>query len=56
MRLRKITLPVVTEGLAARRVHEKVGFVEEGRLRQTLRRDGRWYDMFPMGLLAGELR
>ncbi len=35
---------------------EKVGFVDEGRLRQIFRRDGQWYDMFTMGLLEGELR
>ncbi|MFI1866544.1 GNAT family N-acetyltransferase [Streptomyces jumonjinensis] len=56
MRLHKITLTVVTENHAARRVYEKVGFVTEGRLRQVFRRDGRWYDMFTMGLLEGELR
>jgi RimJ/RimL family protein N-acetyltransferase len=56
MRLHKISLTVVTENRAARRVYEKVGFVEEGRLRQTFRRDGQWYDMFTMGLLEGELR
>jgi len=55
MRLHKVTLTVVTENHAARRVYEKVGFVEEGRLRQVFRRDGKWYDMFTMGLLAGEL-
>lgn len=56
MRLHKITLTVVTENHSARRVYEKVGFVTEGRLRQVFRRDGRWYDMFTMGLLEGELR
>ncbi|NYI07466.1 GNAT family N-acetyltransferase [Allostreptomyces psammosilenae] len=56
MRLHKVTLTVVTENHAARRVYEKVGFVEEGRLRQVFRRDGRWYDMYTMGLLAHELR
>jgi RimJ/RimL family protein N-acetyltransferase len=56
MRLHKITLTVVTENRGARRVYEKVGFVEEGRLRQVFRRDGRWHDMFTMGLLEGELR
>ncbi|PLW74540.1 GNAT family N-acetyltransferase [Streptomyces sp. SCUT-3] len=56
MRLHRITLTVVTENHAARRVYEKVGFVEEGRLRQVFRRDGRWHDMFVMGLLEGELR
>ncbi|MEO3976193.1 GNAT family protein [Streptomyces sp. CAU 1734] len=56
MRLHKISLTVATENHAARRVYEKVGFVEEGRLRQVFRRDGQWYDMFTMGLLADELR
>ncbi len=56
MRLHKISLTVATENHPARHVYEKVGFVEEGRLRQVFRRDGRWYDMFTMGLLEGELR
>ena len=56
MRLHKITLTVVTENHAAHRVYGKVGFVEEGRLREVFRRDGRWYDKYTMGLLAGELR
>ncbi|WP_299530268.1 GNAT family N-acetyltransferase [uncultured Streptomyces sp.] len=56
MRLHKVTLTVVTENHAARKVYEKVGFVEEGRLRKVFRRDGAWYDMFTMGLLSTELR
>jgi len=56
MRLHKISLTVVTENHAAHRVYQKVGFVDEGRLRQVFRRDGQWYDMYTMGLLAGELR
>jgi RimJ/RimL family protein N-acetyltransferase len=56
MRLHKISLTVVTENHAARHVYQKVGFVEEGRLRQVFRRDDQWYDMFTMGLLEGELR
>ncbi|SCF39953.1 Protein N-acetyltransferase, RimJ/RimL family [Micromonospora matsumotoense] len=56
MRLHRITLTVVTENLAAHHVYRKVGFVDEGRLRQSFRRDGRWYDKFVMGLLADELR
>ena len=55
MRLHKITLTVVTENEAAFRAYQKVGFVEEGRLRQVFRRDGRWYDQYTMGLLEGEL-
>ncbi|MGW7261434.1 GNAT family N-acetyltransferase [Streptomyces sp. NPDC054834] len=56
MRLHKIRLTVVTENHAAHRVYQKVGFVDEGRLRQEFRRDGQWYDMFTMGLLEDELR
>lgn len=56
MRLHRVTLTVVTENRAARRAYEKVGFVEEGRLRSSFRRDGVWYDQFLMGLLEGELR
>jgi RimJ/RimL family protein N-acetyltransferase len=56
MRLHKITLTVVTENEAAHHVYQKVGFVDEGRLRQVFRRDGQWYDMYTMGLLEGELR
>jgi RimJ/RimL family protein N-acetyltransferase len=55
MRLHKIALTVVTENEAAHHVYRKVGFVEEGRLRQSFRRDGRWYDQYTMGLLADEL-
>jgi RimJ/RimL family protein N-acetyltransferase len=56
MRLHKITLTVVAENHAAHHVYQKVGFVDEGRLRQVFRRDGHWYDKFTMGLLEGELR
>jgi RimJ/RimL family protein N-acetyltransferase len=56
MRLHKITLEVVTENHAAHHIYQKVGFTDEGRLREVFRRDGQWYDMFTMGLLEGELR
>jgi len=56
MRLHKISLSVVTENLSAVHVYRKVGFVEEGRLRQVFRQEGQWIDKFTMGLLAGELR
>lgn len=56
MRLHRIALTVVTENHAAHHIYRKVGFVEEGRLRQSFRRDGRWYDEFTMAMLEGELR
>ncbi|WP_327011069.1 GNAT family N-acetyltransferase [Dactylosporangium sp. NBC_01737] len=52
MRLHSIHLWVVTENAAARRVYDKVGFIEDGRHRQCFRRDGEWYDMYLMSLLA----
>ena len=55
MRLHKISLRVVADNDAARHVYEKVGFVEEGRLREVFRRDGKWHDKLTMGLLAHEL-
>ncbi|MFF5173094.1 GNAT family N-acetyltransferase [Micromonospora sp. NPDC000089] len=55
MRLHRIALTVVTENHAAVAVYRKVGFVEEGRLRQSFRREGRWYDQLTMALLEGEL-
>jgi RimJ/RimL family protein N-acetyltransferase len=56
MRLHKISLTVVTENHSAHHIYKKIGFVEEGRMRQVFRRDGEWYDQFTMGLLEGELR
>ena len=56
MRLHRISLTVVAENTGARKVYEKVGFVEEGRIREAFRRDGKWYDRIIMGLLEGDLR
>jgi RimJ/RimL family protein N-acetyltransferase len=56
MRLHRLGLTVVEANEAARKVYAKVGFVEEGRLRDAFRRDGRWYDKIVMGLLEGELQ
>lgn len=56
MRLHRIMLWVADANTAAIRVYQKVGFVEEGRARETLRHNGHWHDMILMGLLEGELR
>ncbi|WP_229830474.1 GNAT family N-acetyltransferase [Actinoplanes ianthinogenes] len=56
MRLHRIWLTVVVGNDAAHHVYQKVGFVDEGRLRQASRRDGQWRDVHIMGLLEGELR
>ncbi|WP_328476248.1 GNAT family N-acetyltransferase [Actinoplanes sp. NBC_00393] len=54
MRLHKITLTVVAGNEAAHHIYKKVGFVDEGRLRQVFRRDGQWWDKYTMGLLRDE--
>ncbi|ASO21472.1 RimJ/RimL family protein N-acetyltransferase [Actinoalloteichus hoggarensis] len=56
MRLHAVSLSVVAENEAARHVYRRLGFVEEGRIRDGFRRDGRWHDMILMGMLEGELR
>ena len=38
----------------ALQMFRQVGFVLEGHLRKTHRKDGEWYDSFAMGLLADE--
>ncbi|RLK54530.1 GNAT family N-acetyltransferase [Actinokineospora cianjurensis] len=55
MRLHAIQLFVVADNEPARHLYRKVGFVEEGRLRQYFRRDGKLHDMIVMSLLADEL-
>ncbi|WP_216215838.1 GNAT family N-acetyltransferase [Amycolatopsis aidingensis] len=55
MRLHGISLWVVPENASAHRLYRKLGFVEEGRKREALRRGGRWYDLILMSLLEGEL-
>jgi hypothetical protein len=51
MRLHRILLWVADANTAAIRVYEKVGFVEEGRARDTIRHEGKWHDMILMCLL-----
>ena len=44
MRLHKITLTVVTENEAARRLYAKAGFIEYGHQINALKFGGRYYD------------
>jgi hypothetical protein len=50
------SLTVVTDNHAAHHIYQKVGFVEEGRLRQVCHREGVWCDRYAMGMLKDELR
>lgn len=52
--LHRISLEVYAFNPRARRVYEKVGFVAEGVLRQSLHYDGRWIDATVMSVLEDE--
>ncbi|HEY8302478.1 MAG TPA: GNAT family protein [Jatrophihabitans sp.] len=54
--LHRLSLGVYEFNPRARRVYEKCGFREEGRLRQSLRWEGGWYDEVLMAVLQGEPR
>ena len=54
MGLHRIQLSVVSFNLAGIRAYEKAGFVEEGRHRESVLHDGRWYDDVLMSILDHE--
>ena len=54
MGLHRIQLTVVPFNPAGIRAYEKAGFVEEGRHRESLLHDGRWYDEVLMSILDHE--
>ncbi|MEW9554527.1 GNAT family N-acetyltransferase [Nonomuraea sp. NPDC050783] len=56
MGLHRLTLWVVADNVAAVRAYTKVGFVEEGRRRESFRTRGKRHDFLMMGLLSSELR
>lgn len=54
MNLHRVTLRVYTFNDRAQRSYGKIGFVEEGRLREDTYRHGAWHDTVLMGILADE--
>jgi RimJ/RimL family protein N-acetyltransferase len=54
MGLHRIQLGVAPFNPAGIRAYEKAGFVEEGRLRESVLHDGRWYDEVLMSVLDHE--
>ncbi len=52
--LHRVDLVVLADNVRAVRAYEKAGFRTEGRLRQTLWRDGRWHDDLLLAILAPE--
>lgn len=54
MGLHRVQLEVAPFNLAGIRAYEKAGFVEEGRHREAVWHDGRWYDEVMMSILDHE--
>jgi RimJ/RimL family protein N-acetyltransferase len=54
LNLHRIWLDVFAYNERAQTLYQRLGFTEEGRLREQLARDGRRYDVVLMGLLRGE--
>jgi RimJ/RimL family protein N-acetyltransferase len=54
LNLHRIALRVYTFNERAIRSYQKLGFVEEGRLRQAMFRHGAWHDVILMAILADE--
>jgi len=54
LNLNKVWLHVQDNNLPARRAYEKVGFKQEGLLRQDTFREGRYHDCVVMGILREE--
>ncbi len=54
MNIHKVRLTCYALNERAIRCYEKCGFVEEGRLRQEIYKDGRYYDKVAMGILREE--
>ena len=52
--LHRISLEVYAFNPRARHVYEKIGFVEEGVLRDALRHNGEWVDAAVMSILASD--
>ena len=52
LNLNRVELGVHEQNFAARKLYDKLGFVEEGRQRQAFLRDGTFRDIVAMGLLA----
>ncbi|MCZ6860917.1 MAG: GNAT family protein [Alphaproteobacteria bacterium] len=54
--LRKIISDYLEPNIASKKIHQRAGFVVEGRLREDAWRQGRWVDRIVLSLLAGEWR
>lgn len=54
LNLRRIQLEVLSNNQAAQKLYHKMGFIEEGRKRKAVYKDGQYVDEIIMGLLRDE--
>ena len=54
LNLNRVHLYVLFENKSARSLYHKIGFVEEGCLKQAVYRDGNYHDVVVMGILKSE--
>lgn len=54
LNMHKVSLRVLSFNKRAQKVYKRLGFIEEGRLRQERYVDGTYYDLILMGLLKEE--
>lgn len=56
MNLHRVSLRVFSFNERAINLYESIGFIQEGRSRQFLFREGSWHDLIHMGILKEEYR
>jgi RimJ/RimL family protein N-acetyltransferase len=56
LNLHRVYLTVLAENTRAVRLYERVGFTEEGRLREAVFKEGRYHDVLAMAILELEYR
>jgi RimJ/RimL family protein N-acetyltransferase len=54
LNLHRVTLQVFSFNKRAINLYQKIGFKQEGQLRQALYRGGNWHDIIMMGILSTE--
>jgi len=56
LRYQKVTVEVHADNPASLRLHERLGFQQEGRLRRMLYTNGQYVDVFMLGMTVEEFR
>lgn len=56
MNAHRLWLDVMDDNIRAQHVYRKIGFVEEGRMREAVNRNGEWRDLLIFSMLKRELK